>query len=122
MPALNFQRQFATAVESGEKRQTIRAYRKGGRDPKPGDTLYLYTGMRTKQCRRLCVVRCLSADPVRIDALGYDRLPHSLHGDRREGPSPDSFARRDGFANFAEMRDWFQKTHGLPFSGLRISW
>ena len=36
MPALNFQARFAPLVESGQKRQTIRAYRKDGRDPKPG--------------------------------------------------------------------------------------
>ena len=35
MPLLGFQKQFAPLVESGEKRQTIRAYRKDGKDPKP---------------------------------------------------------------------------------------
>ena len=55
MPALNFRAEFADAVERGEKCQTIRAYRKDGRNPKPGDTLHLYTGMRTRACRRLAV-------------------------------------------------------------------
>jgi len=51
MPALNFQKQFAPKVEARLKRQTIRALRK--RPIKKGDMLYLYTGMRTKACRRL---------------------------------------------------------------------
>ena len=54
MPALNFKNQFATYVELGfrdpdhprAKRQTIRAKRKDGRDPRQGETLYLYTGKR----------------------------------------------------------------------------
>ena len=53
MPALNFKKQFAEKVETGEKRQTVRAKRK--RAFVVGDKLYLYTGMRTKYCRKLAV-------------------------------------------------------------------
>ena len=52
MPALNFKKEFADKVASGEKRQTIRALRKDGKNPRPGQKLYLYTGMRTKYCRK----------------------------------------------------------------------
>lgn len=34
----------------------------------------------------------------------------------------DTFARLDGFADWHEMRDWFSKTHGLPFNGVMIEW
>jgi len=52
MPALNFQEQFADRVASGEKQQTIRAWRK--RPFRTGDKLFLYTGMRhPKACREL---------------------------------------------------------------------
>lgn len=46
MPALNFQTQFAPAVERGEKCQTIRAYRKDGRNPSglPFHGLAIYWG------------------------------------------------------------------------------
>jgi hypothetical protein len=50
MPAYNFQKQFAPAVERGEKLCTIRR-----KAPKVGDKAYLYTGMRTKACRPLGV-------------------------------------------------------------------
>lgn len=60
MPMFNFKKQFADSVESGEKRQTIRARRKNR--PQVGQTAYLYTGARTKACRKLgeCVIRATS--------------------------------------------------------------
>lgn len=118
MPALNFKAQFAPAIESGEKRQTIRAPRKDGRDPKPGDTLHLYTGMRTKACRKLGEYRCRSSTPVVIDfnsvRLGRDCF---LLTKARE-----NFARADGFMDWVAMRQWFESVHGLPFRGLVICW
>jgi hypothetical protein len=133
MPALSFQKQFVDAVESGEKRQTIRKYRKDGRDPKPGDTLYLYTGMRTKACRKLGEAKCLSAAEIRI----YRLQPESndiveVFDDGRLIWSPylfdnlfrakRQFAQLDGFKGWPEMLQWFEKTHGLPFEGVLIRW
>lgn len=51
MPILSFKKQFAELVETGQKRQTIRKMRKY--PIKVDDRLYLYTGLRTKQCRKL---------------------------------------------------------------------
>lgn len=62
MPALNFKKRFEPMIESGDKRQTIRAKRKDCRDPKEGQTLYLYTGMRSKGCRKLGEAPCLSSE------------------------------------------------------------
>lgn len=118
MPALNFQARFAPLVESGEKRQTIRAMRKDGRDPKPGDTLYLYTGMRTKACWKFGEARCKSVERIQI------RVANIAVGDRpgSTGSQCDAVAVADGFADFGEMLAWFEKTHGLPFEGLLIRW
>ena len=119
MPALNFQKQFADAVESGEKCQTIRAFRKDGRDPKPGQTLYLYTGMRTKVCRKLREVECSISSPIRICEDGITFEGHTvpwLSG------AASSVAKADGFVAAHLMREWFEKTHGLPFEGLLIRW
>jgi hypothetical protein len=66
MPALNFRPQFADLVSSGQKTQTIRQVRKC--PIKVGDTLWLYTGMRTKQCRLL-------ADAVVTDVQGIQIIP-----------------------------------------------
>jgi len=135
MPALNFQKRFAPLVESGEKRQTIRAYRKDGRDPKPGDTLYLYTGMRTKKCRKLGEAECKSARRIQLLDIESGERPLTVTLDSREGwqdrpvaayvlnPFQRSdVAERDGFADASEMFAWFEKTHGLPFEGLLIRW
>jgi len=117
MGALNFQAQFAPLVESGEKRQTIRAYRKDGRDPKPGDTLYLYTGMRTKACRKLGEVECAEVENIAFD---YDDL--EVGNRTLWSHEAQTLAESDGFETWPDMVAWFAKTHGLPFEGLLIRW
>lgn len=123
MPALNFQKQFAADVESGKKCQTIRALRKDGRDPKPGERLFLYTGMRTKACRKLGEVECRAVDRVVIgpSGIGFEG-PSFIEPLARTSVGADIAAKEDGFENFAEMRAWFEKVHGLPFDGLLIRW
>lgn len=37
-------------------------------------------------------------------------------------PDREAFARADGFADWAEMRGWFEAAHGLPFAGVLIEW
>ena len=115
MPALNFQKQFASAVELGQKSQTIRAPRK--RPFQVGDTLYLYTGMRTKVCRKLGEVKCTGVWSIRIERnnLIVDDVPY------KKG-ARNMVATQDGFDNFEGMADWFLKTHGLPFDGTLIQW
>ena len=117
MPALNYQKQFADDVESGKKRQTVRAFRKDGRDPKPGQTLFHYTGMRTKACRKLREDECKSTIPISIDThiIAFDGVPLSW-------TEMEKTARADGFESFYDLRDFFWENHGLPFNGLLIEW
>ena len=118
MVAYNFKAQFADDVASGKKRQTIRAPRKDGRCAKPGDRLQLYTGMRSKSCRKL-----VEPDPVCkwVNGIIIEQ-PGIRYTDGSECMTPDVVARRDGFRDWPEMRDWFQKVHGLPFHGFLIRW
>lgn len=117
MPAISFKKQFAEKVKTGEKRQTVRAYRKDGRDPKPGDMLYLYTGMRTKNCKKLKEVVCQHIKDVIIDkGMAYINSFPAVRFER------DDFAKADGFNNFKEMEAFFSRVHGLPFYGLLIGW
>ncbi len=132
MPSLNFQARFAPLVESGEKRQTIRAYRKDGRDPKRGDKLYLFTGMRTKACRPLIVertaaslrrmaarfglfghaVECKRVERVRLYALSALSEPvveiFDLDGNLRWAPDffSDPFQAERRFAQRDGFRNW----------------
>jgi len=117
MPALSFQAQFAHMVESGEKLQTIRAHRK--RPFRVGDRLYLYSGMRTKQCRKLGEAICTETRSVRLTTHGSFYLDGFILWGRSE---VEPFARRDGFANMSEMVEWFETNHGLPFDGQLVRW
>ncbi len=115
MPAFNFQKQFADAVERGEKCQTIRAERVDGRLPtKPGDIIALYTGMRTKACRKLGEGECVAVETIRITRRGV-----SVDCRRQDA---ERMAHADGFEDAAAMRAWFEKIHGLPFMGHLIRW
>lgn len=117
MPALNFKKQFAPDVESGKKRQTIRACRKDGRDPKPGQTLYLYTGMRTKICRKLGEVVCKSVEHISLGYL-HIKINNKILG-REE---IKKLALADGFCCLKDFRNFFKQTHGLHFKGYLIKW
>jgi hypothetical protein len=114
MVAYNFQAQFATAVESGEKRQTIRAEGKR-RHAREGDLIQLYTGMRTKACRMLGEAVCSKSTYCAIyeDRITTGNYPNTDF---------DEFARADGFRDFEHMKEWFRETHGLPFVGRLIQW
>lgn len=118
MPALNFKQQFAPAVEAGIKRTTIRAKRKDGRDPKRGDTLYLYTGQRTRACRKLRTVECLRVHEILIDR------DFNVWQDLSIMSTAEKLAliKADGFAGPAEFYDFFDSVHGLPFEGILIRW
>lgn len=119
MPALNFRARWADKVESGEKRQTIRAERKDHRAPAwPGAHLFLYTGMRTKSCRKLREATCEEASRLVITESGA-----VFNEDRRiVGGALERLASDDGFESANEFIEWFQKTHGFPFKGWLIRW
>ncbi len=116
MPALNFQPHFAELVESGKKCQTIRPPRK--RPIKVGDTLYLYTGMRTKACRKLGEVEVESVAQIQI----RNERDVWVNSKQLDVDQRLSLAAKDGFDWFSEMADWFDRRYGLPFNGALIRW
>lgn len=83
-----------------------------------GDTLYLYTGMRTKSCRKLGEEKCKVVANIFIYDTGVLKIGNSILN--RAGR--DEIARRDGFDNWNAMWLWFRKTHGFPFEGQLIIW
>ena len=120
MPAFNFMKQFAPAVEDGTKRQTIRALRKDGRAiARVGDPLMLYTGMRTKACRKLRDATCKHVTVVVIDRYG-DEPCVFVKGVMVM--NDEEFAEADGFESAAKFFEYFEKAHGFPFHGELCEW
>lgn len=110
------------------KRQTIRAVGRR-RHARPGETIQLYTGMRTRHCRKIGEARCVSVQEIEIrfgaviDTLSRgDRVSFgSLTLD--DGRSLDDFARSDGFPSWVAMkRFWGDEHGGDDFQGLLIRW
>ena len=104
MPAYNFQRQFVDKVRSGVKEQTIRRRRKN--PTKAGDLLYLYTGMRTKQCELIGKYLCVGVRRVQINM----RPPQVwVNGLRLADEYLAKFVTWDGFDNAEEFFKFFER-------------
>lgn len=127
MPAYNFKAQFAPAVEAGQKLCTIR-----GRAAVVGTKAYLYTGMRTKACRKLgqgTIAHCAAI------TVGYaqDGCPRAVFGRHKMNFNEFSaLAIADGFETTRDMVDWFRDQYKFSaptadggkdvFSGFMITW
>lgn len=116
MPAYNFKKQFAAAVGGGEKRQTIRAKRK--RQTRAGDSLYFYTGMRTKSCRKILEATCISVEDIVITDIGMILIEGRPVATLRN----IKIAEADGFTNVTDFFGFFRDLYGLPFNGDLIKW
>lgn len=116
MVAINFT-VFQHKIVAGEKRQTVRRAARC----KPGDRLQLYTGMRTKGCRKLGEAVCTRVERVIIPA---PPLRHLMLGEGRvlRGKAAVAFARADGFESLEAFFAFFAMHYSLPFDGVVISW
>jgi hypothetical protein len=112
MPALSFS-VFRDKIESGEKRQTIRAVRKN--PIKEGDKLFLFWKQQSpKDCEKLGEATCISVKPIKISyGAVYCNIPMA---------SLEAFAIADGFDNWDDLVKYFEKNYGLPFEGVLIQW
>lgn len=140
MVAYSFQPQFAEPIIAGTKRQTIRRPGKR-RHARPGERLQLYTGMRTKQCRKIGDAVCEGVFEIALDLRmirGFSITSRSAgvnFGNPLEAltthpitpprfKSFDAFARADGFADWAALKAFFEQHHpGVDqFEGFLITW
>jgi hypothetical protein len=127
MIAINFKEKFADLVASGKKTQTIRRTNRF----KVGDTLQLYTGQRTKACRKLgeAVVICIYKIIIDQDHYAEASLEIDptfgthLFGVEERPREMNKLAKKDGFKDFEEMKAFFVAQYGdLPFEGYLIEW
>lgn len=123
MPAYNFSPEFADDVEHRRKRSTIRLTDKGS---KVGDTAYLYTGQRTKECRLLGTSTLVAVEPIEIMefCIYIGNSSNAIY----EPAVIDLIARSDGFKDYADMAAWFKAKYNIksltetPFVGFLHVW
>jgi hypothetical protein len=122
MTAYSFKARFVPLLEEGRKTQTVR----GGRrhHARPGSVIQLYTGMRTKRCRKIAPdAVCTSALPVSL-IFGEDPVLCV----RVAGAEVDAryFAQADGFADEHDLVAFWVAEHavrpGDSFHGTLIEW
>jgi uncharacterized protein YqfB (UPF0267 family) len=117
MPALNFKKQFAPLVATGQKKQTIRAMRK--RPFRANDVLFLYTGMRTKNCAKILDTVCKSVEDITIDPKnGQIKLGDNYLSDNEI----IELAKADGFDCVEDFYSFFEKNNTEIFVGQLIKW
>lgn len=102
MVSFNFQPDFVDHILSGRKKQTIRQSKRCN----VGDKMHLFTGLRTRNCKRIADVICVKTDYCAIRPSGL------TFGDADQWPNADQFARDDGFMDFQDMLKWFQIKYG----------
>lgn len=109
-------------IQAGTKPHTIRALRVDGRDPLPGDMLQLYTGLRTKAAKLIRSEACEYTHDISIQQSAGNVHHVLLAGQPMSQANIEQLAQFDGFANADEFVRYFEKAHGLPFTGLLIGW
>lgn len=115
MPLINFKKQFSQLVEQGIKTQTIRTNRKF--PIKKGNRLFLYTGLRTKQTKKLKETVCKSVQEITIDSNNV-----LLDGVKLSQKEIIELAKADGFNDQQSFANFFKQNYNLPFYGVLIKW
>lgn len=106
------------------KRQTIRAIGKR-RHVNVGENIQLYTGMRTKHCRKIGEAFCVAKCDI---SIAFNRGQVRLGtGQIIKDGALDIFAKFDGFSSWEEMEKFWRDEHGddgqiTPWRGLLIKW
>jgi hypothetical protein len=145
MPAYSFQERFIPLILDGSKDHTVRKERAGRScHARPGETIYLYYGMRTKWCRKIGEATCWATQEIQITDNSIFMAAYSEVGYKSGiglgGPywplldyTKDFFAWKDGFrpegstadhpeGAFDLMLRFWKQTHELPFCGVVIYW
>lgn len=113
MPAYNFKSEFADLVKCKLKTCTIRKKRK--RPTIAGDVLHLYTGMRSKSCRKLLTTHCAKVTPVQIIAFEIKLGGNVLNDNEKQ-----QLAERDGFDGVESFFKFFHKQYGYATDELEL--
>ncbi len=130
MNVILFKNRFEPLILAGIKSLTIRAHRKDGRPrAKAGErvSLRVWTGKPywSKQ-REFAQATVEHIEAVSVHHNGVSEGDGTLRafwmGEHNRMDLLNAFSRSDGFANWAEMKAFFQAEHGLPFEGSMAVW
>lgn len=138
MVAYSYKKRFVNPIRAGlyllpipefplgvPKLQTIRADRR--RHARPSEELQHYCGMRTKDCFLIGRAECTSVSTIAIQI----QRPRGRRQDMIvaymgtfTGKRLDKFATWDGFADWSDMRSFWQEEHPdiFDFEGILIQW
>lgn len=122
MSAYNFQRRFSAAIKSGEKRSTIRARRKNGYVPAGGESVRLYTGMRTKSCELIKEVTIHNVRPITVNCEKGQRIQVILDCKPLTTFETQALAIAEGFSDLTDMREFFERQYGEMLNAYFIEW
>lgn len=103
---------FIDKILSGEKRQTIRRASPKWQNVKAGDKLTLYTGLRTKACRKLGEAVVESITPITLQSVDDWVEAHTPLGDFMLYYSDlEDLSQRDGFDGVRDFFLFFYNTY-----------
>ena len=118
---------FIDKILSGEKRQTIRKAGKKWENVKVGDKLTLYTGLRTKECRKLGEAEVKSIEDIKL-YIEYNHYRDTYYTEiliDNKIPTDceiNKLVKADGFRNIYYFLKFFQDHYGNNFKGKIIKW
>lgn len=115
---------FIDKILAGEKRQTIRRASPKWQNVKVGDKLTLYTGLRTKQCRKLGEAVVESITPIMIDTECDNIAVETPLGDfNLDLPALNDLVERDGFVSNPDFFNFFRLNYKVGrFKMIVIRW
>ncbi len=108
MPSLGFKKEFADAVKSGAKRQTIRFSK--ARSYHVGDRIFCFSGLKTAHVKKLGEFTIVNVEKLYFAEAGGIYFP-VLNGKRLSCAQADELAIADGFDNWGEMLAWFLRQY-----------
>lgn len=114
-----FKPEFALKVKSGDKRQTIRPVPKIMPITGSDISCRQWSGKPYRSKQELLASGTITlVRPIKIHADGqFEVAGHMLTWQQQW-----DFARADGFDTPDKLLKWFSVEHGLPFTGIAISW
>lgn len=114
MRVIMFQPQFADLIAAGKKFQTIRVNARC----KPGDAISLRRWAdKPYRSKHVVIIEVICSQVLSV-VIDKEHIKINGHLTIYE----DVFANCGGFDDARSMREWFERVHGLPFTGAVIGW